>query len=86
MDRGALWATVQGHKESDKTEAISHTLRQHIKKQKHHFADKAQYSQSYGFPSSHVQMWELDHKEVWGPKNWYFWIVVLWKTLEIPLD
>ena len=56
MDRGALWATVQGHKESDKTEAISHTLRQHIKKQKHHFADKAQYSQSYGFPSSHVQM------------------------------
>ena len=37
-------------------------LRQCIKKQRHHFADKALYSQSYGFSSSHVQMWELDHK------------------------
>ena len=37
--------------------------RQHIKKQRHHFADKGLYSQSYGFSSSHVQMWELDHKE-----------------------
>ena len=36
--------------------------------------------------SSHVQMWELDHKEDWAPKNWYFWIVVLEKTLEHPLD
>ena len=37
-------------------------LRQCIKKQRYHFADKASYSQSYGFSSSHVQMWELDHK------------------------
>ena len=56
--------------------------RQHIKKQRHHFADKGPYSQSYGFSTSHVQMWDLDHKEVWAPKNWLFWIVVLEKTLE----
>ena len=37
--------------------------RQHIKKQKHHFADKGLYSQSYGSSSSHVWMWELDHKD-----------------------
>ena len=35
------------------------------------------YSQSYGFSSSHVEMWELDPKEGWAPKNWRFWIVVL---------
>ena len=44
------------------------------------------YSQSYGFYSSHVWMWELDHKEGWVPKNWCFWTVVLEKTLESPLD
>ena len=43
-------------------------------------------SQSYGFSSSHVWMWELDHKESWVPKNWCFWTVVLEKTLESPLD
>ena len=60
--------------------------RRHITKQKHHFADKGLYSQSYDFSSTHVQMWELDHKEGWEPKNWCFWIVVLEKTLESPLD
>ena len=60
--------------------------RQHIKKQRYHFADKGPSSQSYGFSSSHVQMWELDHKESWALKNWYFWTVVLEKTLESPLD
>ena len=44
------------------------------------------YSQSYGFSNSHVQMWELDHKEGWALKNWCFQTVVLEKTLEIPLD
>ena len=58
MDRGALWATVQGHKESDKTEAISHTHRQHIKKQRHHFANKGPSSQSYGFSSMDVRVGE----------------------------
>ena len=56
-------------------------LRQRIKKETHHFIDKGQYSQSYGFSSSHVQMWESDHKEGWAPKDWCFWTVVLEKTL-----
>ena len=60
--------------------------RQHIKKQRHHFVDKGLYSQSYGFSSSQVQMWELDHKEGRVPRNWCLWTVVLEKTLESPLD
>ena len=60
--------------------------RQHIKKQKHYFADKSLYSQSYVFSSSHVRMWELGHKEGWAPQNWCFWTVVLQKTLENPLN
>ena len=60
--------------------------RQHIKKQRHYFANKRPSSQSYGFSSSHVWMWELDYKESWVPKNWCFWTVVLEKTLESPLD
>ena len=60
--------------------------RQHIKNQRHHSANKGLYSQCYGFFSSHVWMWELDHKEGWAPKNWYFEIVVLEKTLESPLE
>ena len=60
--------------------------RQHIKKQRHYFADKCLTSQSYGFSSSHVWMWELDYKENWVLNNWCFWTVVLEKTLEIPLD
>ena len=60
--------------------------RQHIKKQRHHFADKGPYCQSYGFSSSHVWMWELDNKKGWALKNWCFWTVVLEKTLESPLD
>ena len=59
-------------------------LTQHIKKQRHDFADKSPYSKSYGFSSSHLWMWELDHKE--GPNNWCFWIVVLEKAPENPLD
>ena len=60
--------------------------RQHIKKQRHYFANKDPSSQSYGFSSSHVWMWELDYKETWALKNWCFWTVVLEKTLESPLD
>ena len=58
----------------------------YIKKQRHYFADKGPYSQSYGFSSSHIRMWELDHKEDWAPRNWCSWTVVLEKTLESPLD
>jgi len=60
--------------------------RQHIKKQRHYFANNGPSSQGYGFSSSHVWMWELDHKESWALKNWCFWTVVLEKTLESPLD
>jgi len=60
--------------------------RQHIKKQRHYFANKGLSSQRYGFFSSHVWMWELDYKDSWVLKNWCFWTVVLEKTLESPLD
>ena len=60
--------------------------RQHIKKQRHDFANKGRSSQIYVFSSSHVWMWELDYKESWALKNWCFWTVVLEKTLESPLD
>ena len=57
--------------------------RQHTKKKTHDFANRGQ---SYGFSSSHVWMWELDHNEGWVLKNWCFWTVVLENTLESPLD
>ena len=61
-------------------------LRQHIKKQRYYFANKSPSSQSYGFSSGHVWMWELDYKESSALKYWWFWTVVLEKTLESPLD
>ena len=60
--------------------------RQHIKKQRHYIVNKGSSSQGYAFSSSHIWMWDLDHKESWPPKNWCFWTVVLEKTLESPLD
>ena len=60
--------------------------RQHIKKQRHYFANKGPSSQNHGFSSSQVWLWELDYKESWVLKNWCFWTVVLGKTLESPLD
>ena len=60
--------------------------RQCVKKQKHHFAEKRPYNPGYGLSSSHVWLWELDHKEGRAPKNWYSQTVVLEKTLESPLD
>ena len=58
--------------------------RQHTKKQRHYFANKGLSSQRYGFLSSYVWMWELDHRESWVPKNWCFWTVVLEKLLRVP--
>ena len=58
--------------------------RQCIKKQRDHFANKGPSSQSYGFSSSHIRMWELDHKEGWVLKNWCFRIVVLERALRVP--
>ena len=60
--------------------------RQHIKKQRYLFANKGPSSQSYGLSSCHVWMWESDHKEGSVLKNWRFWIGVLEKTVESPLD
>ena len=60
--------------------------RQYIKKRRHHFADKGPYSQIYGFSSSHMKVWELEHNKGWVPKNLCFRTVVLEKTLESPLD
>ena len=56
---------------------------QHIKKQRNYFANKGPYSQSYNFSSSHVRMWDLDHKESWVLKNWWFWTVVE-RLLRVP--
>ena len=56
------------------------------KKAKTTLADKGPYSQSYGFSSSRVWIWEADHKEVWALKDGCFQTVVLKKTLESPLD
>ena len=56
--------------------------RQHIKKQRHHFADKVPYSLRCSFSSSLVWMWELDNKETWTLKNWCFWALVLEMNLK----
>ena len=60
--------------------------RQLIKKQRHYFVNKGTSSQGYGFSSGHVWMCELDYEESWALKNWWFWTVVLEKTLESSLD
>ena len=57
-----------------------------IKKQRHYFANKGLSRLSYSFSSSHVWMWQLDHKEGWVSKNWCLWTVVLEKTLNSVLD
>ena len=54
--------------------------------QRHYFAYKGTSNQSYGFSGSHVWIWELNDKVSWESKNWYFWTVVLEKTLESPLN
>ena len=64
--------------------SLEEKIRQCVKKQRHYFANKGLSSQSYGFPSRYEWIWELDCKESWVPKNWYFWIVVLENTLESP--
>ena len=58
--------------------------RQYIKRQTDHFADKGPHSQSYGFSSRHVQVWELDHKEGWMSKNWCFSTVGWRRLLRVP--
>ena len=74
------WKTLASWRES------YNKPKQNIKKRRHHFTDKDPYSQNYGFSSSHMWIWELDHKEGWAMKNWCFRIAVLEKALESPLD
>ena len=80
-----LWLQPWNLKDSCSWKESYDKLRQQIKNQRHRFADKGLGSQSYGFSSSRVRMWELDHKEGWVPKTWCSLTVVL-KTLESPLD
>ena len=62
--------------------------RQRIKRKRHYFANKGPSGQSYSFSSSHIRMWEscMDYTESWALKSWFFWTVVLEKTLENPLE
>ena len=60
-------------------------LDKHIQKQRHYFANTGPSNQSSSFSSSHLWMWELDHKESWVPKSYCFWSVLLQKTPENPL-
>ena len=84
QDHGGGWLQPWNKKMLAPWKKSDDQPRQHIKKQRHHFADKGLCSQSYGFSSSHVWMWKLDHKEGWMPKNWCFWTVVLENTLVSP--
>ena len=87
-DGGAWWASVYGVAQSWTwlKWLSSSNSRQHIKKQRHYFANKGPSSQGYGFSNNHVWMWELDYKESWTLKNWCFWTVVLEKTFESSLN
>ena len=73
-------------KSKDSWKESYNKARQWIKKQRHYFANKGLYSQSYGFSSSHVQVQVLDYKEGWAPKNWCSHTVMLEKILENTLD
>ena len=95
-----LWAVSRSHTRFRRTEASSlkpipdtvlfysnlMTNLDSVLKTRCYFADKGLYSWGYGFSSSHVWMWELDHKEGRVLKNWCFWTVILEKTLKSPLD
>ena len=85
---GAWWAAVYEVAQSltQLKWLRSSSRQQHIKKQRQYFVNKSPSSQSYGFSSSHVWMWELDYKESGLLNNSCFWIVLLKKTLESPLD
>ena len=73
-------------KDACSLEEVMTNLGQHIKKQRHYFANKGPSSQAYGFSSSHLWMWEMEYKESQVLKNWCFWTVMLEKILDSPLD
>ena len=71
-------------KDSYSLEESYNQPRQHIKKQRHYFANKGPSSQGYGFSSGHVWMWELDYKESWVPKNGCFELWCRRRLLRVP--
>ena len=79
------WAAAMKLKDTCFLKKNYNQPRQQTGKQRHYFANKGSSSQGYGFSSGHVWMWELDYKESWVLKNWWFWTVVFEKTLESPL-
>ena len=68
----SLWMLAAAMKLKDCLEEKLWKPWQHVKKQRHHFTNKGSYCQSYGFSSSNVWMWMIDHNEGWVPKNWFF--------------
>ena len=72
MDREAWCAAIHGVTKSRIRLSDWIELRSHIKKQRHYFTKKIPSSQSYGFSSSHIGIWELDYKDSWEPKYWSF--------------
>ena len=90
MDRGAWWATVHGvtKRQTWRSDYHFHFHMTNVDSTLKSITllTKVCIVKSYGFFSSHVWMWKLDHKEGWVPKNWCFPPVVLEKTLESPLN
>ena len=85
-DREAWHVAVHGVAKSQTQLIQTHSIVESIILPLCYFTNKGPSSQSYGFSSSHVWMWELDYKESWALKNWCLWTVVLQKTLQSPLD
>ena len=86
QDHCRWWTAAMKLKDACPWKKSYYQPRQHMKKQRHYFANKGPYSQSYGFSITHVWMWELDHRESWSLKNLCFPTVMLEKSLESPLD
>ena len=80
------WLQPQNQKMIASWQESDDKPRQCVEKQRHYSADKGVYSQGYGVPHGHIQLWELDHKEGRTPKNWCLQAVVLEKTPESPLN
>ena len=75
--RDLPWSLLRMVKSEENCFLAGNKPRQYVKKERHQFANKGPYSQPYGLSSSHIQLWELDHKEGREAKNWRFWTVVL---------
>ena len=92
IDREAWCAAIHGFAKSRTRLSDWTELRQYIKKQTHYFANNGPSSQSYGFSSSHVQMWELDNKKGWALKFDAFKLILCgvgedpWESLGLQGD